>query len=171
MKRLCFLLSLPALLLLSSAWASAQSETNRFVVASGAVYAANAAFHIAGSLGQPIIGESSTLHRSSLQGFWYNSSSSISSAPVTGTSSATINCSPNPIAHSATVNFKVPIAGHITISLLDILGRNVMNIADGTRNAGTFSIDLNTQDLPEGQYTIRYQFDDGEKFLPVIIVK
>ena len=171
MRRLCFLLCLPALLLLGLASANAQTDMNRNVIAAGAVDAANAAFHVAGTLGQPLIGSISTLHRTTSQGFWYANPQATSSTPVPGVMTALIDCMPNPIAGSATLNITVPESGNVMITLHDLLGRTVQELADGSRKAGSFSVEMNTEGLPEGRYTIRYRYDEGEKFLPVLIVK
>jgi hypothetical protein len=144
---------------------------NRNVLAAGAVDAANADFHVAGTLGQPLIGMISTLHRTTSQGFWYANPQATSSIPVPGISTALIDCTPNPIAGPATVNITVPESGNVTVTLHDLLGRTVQELTEGSREAGSFSIEMNTEQLPEGRYTIRYRYDEGEKFLPVLIVK
>jgi len=171
MKRLSALLLLGALVSLAHSSANAQAGADRSVIGSGGVNAANAAFHIAGTLGQPIIGSAITLHRTAWQGFWYTESSTSAVAPVPGTTSALLTCSPNPISRSAIVTMNVPEKGNVTLTLHDLLGRTVMTLQSTLRESGEFSVEMNTEDLPEGRYTVRYTHALGETTLPVLVVK
>lgn len=157
--------------MLAFASVDAQTDMNRNVLAAGAVDAANADFHVTGTFGQPLIGMISTLHRTTSQGFWFANTQATSSIPVPGLRTALIECTPNPIAGPAMVNVTVPESGNVTITLHDLLGRTVQELTDSSREAGNFSIEMSTEKLPEGRYTIRYRYDEGEKFLPVLIVK
>jgi predicted flavoprotein YhiN len=171
MRKLGVLLLLPTMLTLAYAGAGAQTGTDRSVVASGGVSAANAAFQIAGTLGQPIIGSAITLHRTAWQGFWYTESRTSAVATVSGNSAALLTCSPNPISQSATIAVNVPEKGNVILTLHDLLGRTVMTLQNTLRDAGEFSVELNTEELPEGRYTVRCTHALGENTLPVLVVK
>lgn len=171
MSRICALLLLPALLALGIASADAQTGTDRSVIASGGVDAANAAYHIAGTLGQPIIGSALTLHRTAWQGFWYTESSTSAVAAVPGNATVALVCSPNPVSRSATITMNVPKKGDVMLTLHDLLGRTVLTLQNAPLEVGEFSVQLNTEELPEGRYTVRCTHALGENTLPVLIVK
>ena len=171
MRKLCSLLWLPILLALAYSGAHAQADTDRRVLASGSVNAANAAFHVVGTLGQPLVGSVMATHHHAWQGFWYAKARVSSSTPVPGLTSAPLNCTPNPIAGPATVSFTTPRSGNVTITMHDLLGRQVKTLEHGVRQSGSFTVELDTEGLPGGRYTIRYQHSSGEHALPVLIVK
>lgn len=171
MRKLCFQLWLPLVLALAHSSAHAQADMDRRVLASGGVNAANAVFHVVGTLGQPIVGSVMASHHSTWQGFWYAEARTTSSSPVPGLETASLSCTPNPIAGPATVNFVIPRSGNVTITMHDLLGRTVQTLESGVRQSGSFSVELDTEGLPGGRYTIRYQHSSGEQALPVLIVK
>jgi hypothetical protein len=46
-----------------------------------------------------------------------------------------------------------------------------MTLQNTLRDAGEFSVELNTEELPEGRYTVRCTHALGENTLPVLVVK
>lgn len=171
MKRGSALSMIPALVLLAPASAQAQTSTDRNVIAAGAVAAHNTSLQLTGTLGQPIIGTSVTLHRTAWQGFWYSESSAKASVPVPGNATALLDCSPNPIGRSGTISMTVPSDGTVVLTLHDLLGRTVQRLVEASRQAGEYSVELNVEDIPEGRYTLRLTHSLGENTLPVLVVK
>lgn len=171
MRRIWALLLLPALVMLDFTGANAQAGTDRNVIASGGVYTANTGYRIAGTLGQPIIGAAVTLHRTAYLGFWYPQSNTSALSPVPGDNSALLRCTPNPISRSATIAVNVAHRGNVTVTLHDLLGRTVLTLEDGVRDAGEFSVELDATELPEGRYTVRYTHEGDESSMPVLIVR
>ena len=65
---------------------------------------------------------------------------------------------PNPVRDRATVRVMLPAAVHARIDVLDVLGRVVAVLHDGTLAAGAHSFSLSTERLPAGVYVVRADF-------------
>ena len=65
---------------------------------------------------------------------------------------------PNPLRERATVRVTLPAAGHARIDVLDVLGRVVVVLHDGTLAIGTHSFSLGTARFPAGVYVVRADF-------------
>jgi uncharacterized protein (DUF1501 family) len=58
---------------------------------------------------------------------------------------------PNPVQSQTTIKFSIP-AAYVNITLLDVQGRAIRNIAEGNFPAGTHKIVFNRDGLPSGTY-------------------
>jgi len=59
---------------------------------------------------------------------------------------------PNPFNPTTTINFSVPEQGYVTLKVYDILGREVMNLLSGQKNAGNYSVMFDASKLGSGVY-------------------
>jgi hypothetical protein len=59
---------------------------------------------------------------------------------------------PNPFNPSTKISYTVPIGSHVTLSVFDVLGREVKSLVDGYRNAGTYEVTLSSGQLSGGVY-------------------
>ena len=66
---------------------------------------------------------------------------------------------PNPFNSSTRIEYSVSQPGWIALTLHDLTGREVVQLADGWRSAGNYNLVLNANNLPSGSYLIR--FDAG----------
>ena len=75
-------------------------------------------------------------------------------ADVSGTDGVhlTISNNPNPFSLFTNIEFSLPEAGDITLTLYDEVGRTVRTIASGQFGAGPYSIRVERKDLPNGVY-------------------
>jgi len=62
---------------------------------------------------------------------------------------------PNPFNPTTTIEFKIPSAEMVNISLYDITGRKVGELMNEPLNAGTYSVNFNASMLPSGVYLYR----------------
>ena len=62
---------------------------------------------------------------------------------------------PNPSAARASVTVTLQEAGHATVAVYDLLGRQVATVLDRALAAGTASLDLEVGTLPAGTYMVR----------------
>ncbi len=62
---------------------------------------------------------------------------------------------PNPFSRSATVGFALPSSQRVTLSVYDVLGREVARLVDGEVEAGRHEAVLGGATLPSGVYLIR----------------
>ncbi|MEL6706347.1 MAG: T9SS type A sorting domain-containing protein, partial [Bacteroidota bacterium] len=51
--------------------------------------------------------------------------------------------------------FALPAAGDARLSVVDVRGREVAVLAEGTRTAGTYALTFETAGLPAGVYVVR----------------
>jgi Secretion system C-terminal sorting domain len=62
---------------------------------------------------------------------------------------------PNPFNPTATVSLTLPDASVLTLTVHDVLGREVVSLADGSFSAGHHSFTLNGESLSSGVYFVR----------------
>lgn len=87
------------------------------------------------------------------------------------TSITSFTCVPNPIGSKAELRFTLESPQTISISVIDILGRKLVQIADGFFPAGSSFINWQTASLQAGSYLIELRTNYGSELLPVIISK
>ncbi len=76
---------------------------------------------------------------------------------------------PNPASDDCTLSMDMTEAGSISISLSDMLGRDIMQIYDGYAEAGAFSKAFNTKHLANGVYSVVFRIGDKAKAEKLII--
>jgi len=59
---------------------------------------------------------------------------------------------PNPFNPSTTINFSLPVSGHVRISVFDVLGRKVTDLVDAEMPAGYHQVEFNNRNCPSGTY-------------------
>lgn len=62
---------------------------------------------------------------------------------------------PNPFNPTTRISFTIPEAGRVTLSIYDILGRQIANLINERKAAGEYAIDWNAESLPGGVYFYR----------------
>jgi hypothetical protein len=81
---------------------------------------------------------------------------------------------PNPFNPTTTIGFQLPVSGHVTLTVYNVLGQHVATLVDGMRNAGYAQIewtghDNHGNDVSSGVYLVRMsvQSGGGENFTAV----
>jgi hypothetical protein len=59
---------------------------------------------------------------------------------------------PNPFNPSTSIEFSLPQAGKINLSIYNSIGQRVITLVDGYRSAGTYKVNLNAENLASGWY-------------------
>jgi hypothetical protein len=67
---------------------------------------------------------------------------------------------PNPFRNQTTIQYTLPQAGRVNLTLFDISGRTVKVLVNGTKEAGTHAVNVNTGSLTRGIYYYRMQVGD-----------
>jgi hypothetical protein len=62
---------------------------------------------------------------------------------------------PNPFNPSTVIQFTLPDAGHVSLKVFDLLGREVATLLDEHRTAGTHQVHFDARALPSGLYFYR----------------
>jgi len=69
----------------------------------------------------------------------------------------TLSAYPNPFNPSTQIQYILPEAGNVAISVFNILGQQVRNLAEGTRSSGAHTVTFNATGLPAGMYVVRLE--------------
>jgi len=62
---------------------------------------------------------------------------------------------PNPFNPSTNINYQLPEASNVNLTVYDIMGQEVAKLVEGYKSAGTHNITFNAQDLVSGVYFVR----------------
>lgn len=74
---------------------------------------------------------------------------------------------PNPFNPSTTIRYQLPNAGHVTLKVYDMLGREVATLVDGVKEVGSYSATFDGEKLASGVYIMRLvaRSADGKDFV------
>jgi hypothetical protein len=82
---------------------------------------------------------------------------------------------PNPSNPRSKIDFEIPFTGKVTIMIYDLLGREVLKLTDGTKDAGYYTAEFDGSALASGVYLYRITAEgEGQSFvktLKMILVK
>jgi hypothetical protein len=78
---------------------------------------------------------------------------------------------PNPFNPTTNVRYAIPQSGHVTLTVVDMLGRNVATLFDGVRSAGSYAATWDASSLPSGVYFCRLAFDGTVSIRSMQLVK
>jgi hypothetical protein len=77
---------------------------------------------------------------------------------------------PNPFNPTARLRLSMPMAGHVTAEVFDVLGRRVTTLMNGTLRAGTTELEVNGEHWPSGLYFVRVNTSGGESAVQKIVL-
>ncbi len=63
-----------------------------------------------------------------------------------------LNNTPNPATNNTTINYSIANADNVSLTIVDITGKVVATLNEGTKTAGAHSIELSTAELTNGVY-------------------
>lgn len=78
---------------------------------------------------------------------------------------------PNPFNPSTMIRFEMQHAGHVSISIFDVRGRQVAIIVDGQMPAGSHEAIFEAENLPSGMYISRMNAGGHTSTRPMMLVK
>jgi hypothetical protein len=78
---------------------------------------------------------------------------------------------PNPAIDKATLEFVQGKSSHVTISVIDAVGRTVATVADGTLNPGPQRFAIPTNNLAAGSYNVLVQTEAGTLTQRLSVIK
>lgn len=64
---------------------------------------------------------------------------------------------PNPFNPSTIISYQLPVSGHVTLRVYDVLGRLVRTLVDKRESAGNYSVTFSADGLASGVYFYRLQ--------------
>jgi hypothetical protein len=136
----------------------AQKVLSREVISSGGSDMTGGEYRISGTVGQPVIGVSSSSSMIAGQGFWYQ----IESVPMDLDQIPSIPSSPilhpnypNPFNPSTMIEFVLPFRGHVKFVIQNLSGKLLDVLIDNTLESGRHFVRFEARDLPAGVYIYR----------------
>jgi hypothetical protein len=64
---------------------------------------------------------------------------------------------PNPFNPTTTINYRLAQSGHVTLTVFDVLGREVMKLVNGVEDVGNHTVQLNGTRLASGMYIYKIE--------------
>ena len=78
---------------------------------------------------------------------------------------------PNPFNPTTNIQYTIMKAGHVTLTIYDILGRKVATLVDQNQNAGNHNISFNASRFASGVYFYQIQAGDFRNVKKMILLK
>ena len=78
---------------------------------------------------------------------------------------------PNPFNPSTVIPFSVQGAGHVSLKVFDLVGREVANLIDGNYEAGSHEAIFNASELPSGTYLCRLRIGANTAIRKMLLIK
>ncbi|OQX84567.1 hypothetical protein B6D60_09060 [candidate division KSB1 bacterium 4484_87] len=78
---------------------------------------------------------------------------------------------PNPFNPTTEISFSLPEKSHVKLAVYNALGQKVATLTDGIRQAGSYRVSWNAQNMPSGIYFYRLETGSFTKTLKMILMK
>jgi len=78
---------------------------------------------------------------------------------------------PNPFNPSTKIEYQLPAAGHVTLKVYDILGREVATLVNGYTSSGAHEVQFNATNLASGVYCYRLTSGNFNEMKKMMLVK
>lgn len=78
---------------------------------------------------------------------------------------------PNPFNPLTNIQFEVPKAGNVKLTVFDALGREVTSLVNQNMDAGSYKVDWNASEFPSGVYFYRIETGDFTQTRKMILIK
>lgn len=139
-----------------------QFSIPKSVIGSGGGVMTGSGFSMNGTIGQPLIGPTSSTAFTVNQGFWYmlrwDPTGSVK--PLAGVAAGyeLAQNYPNPFNPSTLIRFSLPVGQKVTIRVMNLLGEEVHRILDDEwKDAGNWEVDFVAENIPSGTYVYRIE--------------
>ncbi len=66
-----------------------------------------------------------------------------------------LGAAPNPVRSSTRLSYTLPAAGHVTVRIVDVQGREIATLVEGRQEAGAHGVQWNARGQPAGVYFCR----------------
>jgi hypothetical protein len=78
---------------------------------------------------------------------------------------------PNPFNPTTKIHFEVPVNAHVSLKVMDVLGRDVATLVEEEKVAGSYDYDFNAANLSSGMYFYRLSAGDILMIKKMVIMK
>jgi hypothetical protein len=78
---------------------------------------------------------------------------------------------PNPFNSSTIISYDLPVSTYVTLSIFDLLGREVQNLVDGHQSAGSYRVEFARPGLASGVYLYRIEAGEFVKTKKLLLLR
>ena len=78
---------------------------------------------------------------------------------------------PNPFNPTTSISYSIPKAGHVSLKVYDLLGREVATLVDEEKISGSYQVSFNAANLSSGVYFYRLQSNSFDETRKLILLK
>lgn len=78
---------------------------------------------------------------------------------------------PNPFNPTTSIKFSIPKADQVSLTVFDVLGREVMTLVNEQMNAGSYTVDFSAANLASGMYVYKLQAGDFVSTKKMMLLK
>jgi len=78
---------------------------------------------------------------------------------------------PNPFNPSTKIKYQIPNESKVVITLYDILGKEIETLVNGSKEPGTYELELNAHSLASGTYIYKLVAGDFVESKKMILLK
>ncbi len=78
---------------------------------------------------------------------------------------------PNPFNPATKITYSIPKAGHVSMKVFDILGREVLTLVNTEMKAGEYSVDFNASNFASGVYFYKLKAGDKSVVKKMLLLK
>ncbi len=78
---------------------------------------------------------------------------------------------PNPFNPTTTITYDVQEAGHVSLKVFDVLGREVATLAYGRQNAASYTVEFDANDIASGIYFYQLKINNFTDMKKMVVVK
>ena len=78
---------------------------------------------------------------------------------------------PNPFNPTTNIGFEIPENSFVTLSVFDMMGREVMQLVNGYREAGSYNVTFDGTDLASGIYFYKLQAGNFSRTMKMVLSK
>ena len=69
------------------------------------------------------------------------------------------------------ISYTLGESGHVTLTVFDVVGRQVAQLVDGVQPSGTYNVNWNALDVTSGVYLYRLQTSVGQRTRSMVLLK
>ena len=78
---------------------------------------------------------------------------------------------PNPFNPITSISYDLSYKDHVNLSIFNLMGQNIETLVEGTKDAGTYSINWNASSQPSGMYFLRLETSNETYFQKLMLIK
>ncbi len=176
MKTICVAAVSSMILVMLSTSLTAQYKITSSTFGGGGGSISSGAHTLSSTIGQPLIGATGNNNNFVLFGFWYTvqvefvTSMERVDNSLPGEFRLEQNY-PNPFNPSTQIRYDIPEQTHVTITVYDVLGREITTLVNETQSPGGYEVTFNAGLLPSGLYLYRIQAGNFSKVMRMMYVR